>query len=205
MTHPILCVRPLTFVDHPLAAQAIHWYMIFILCIKELSQCCHSRSCLVYLHHTRQIQWCVLKVLLHLALIHAVMSLPLHSRESHGALQNLQERLFKEAVHAVWFHTSVGVSFVGPLDTLLSGGSLEGREHGSFHLRLTWLLGCWRAEVNFRNRMCTDFGEIHNVCLEPTETLLHSFGEADLELLIRQLVSYLSLLHPQSCTHNGAE
>jgi hypothetical protein len=79
----------------------------------------------------------VLKVLLHLAPIHAVVSLPLHSQESNGALQHLQERLFKEAVHAVWFHTSVGVSFVGPLDTLLSGGSLEGREHGSFHLKLT--------------------------------------------------------------------
>jgi hypothetical protein len=34
----------------------------------------------VDLHHTRQIQWCVLKVLLHLDLIHAVASLPLHSR-----------------------------------------------------------------------------------------------------------------------------
>jgi hypothetical protein len=68
--------------------------MMFSFCIKELSQCCHSRSHLVDLRHTRPIQWCVLKVLLHLPLIHAVVCLPWHSQEWQGVpLQYLEGKL----------------------------------------------------------------------------------------------------------------
>jgi len=149
MTHPVFLVPPLTFVDRPRAAQAIHWYMMFSFCIKELSRCCHSRSHLVDLRHTRLIQWCVLKVLLHLPRIHAVVCLPWHSQEWQGVpLQYWRGSSIRQTiiVHGWWFHILMVHVFSWFTWYLVTGGSLEAREHGSLHPSLTGWLGRWMAE-----------------------------------------------------------